>query len=88
MVCYDIPSDKRRGRVAQVLKGFGYRVQRSVFECEVTAEQFSKMKQRVMKRIEPDEDSVRYYNLCASCLVKIEINGLGEVRRAEQFFVV
>lgn len=88
VVCYDIPSDRRRDKVAQALKGFGYRVQRSVFECEVTSEQFQKMKQRVTKRIEPKEDSVRYYNLCASCLPKIEISGMGQVRRDEPFFMV
>jgi CRISPR-associated protein Cas2 len=88
VVCYDIPSNKRRGKVAQALKGFGYRVQRSVFECEVTAEQFQKMKQRVSKRIVPAEDSVRYYTLCGSCLPKIEISGLGEVKREKPFFVI
>ena len=88
VVCYDIPDDARRGKVAQALKGFGHRVQKSVFECEVTPEQFQKMKQRVGKRIETREDSVRYYNLCATCLGKIEISGLGEVKRDPPFYVV
>ncbi len=88
VVCYDIPSNKRRDKVAQTLEGFGYRVQESVFECEVNTEQFGKMKQKIMKRIETKEDSVRYYNLCANCLTKIEIAGLGEVKRDERFYVV
>ena len=88
VVCYDIPSNKRRNKVAQTLEGFGYRVQESVFECEVSAEQYGKMKQKIMKRIETKEDSVRYYNLCTNCLTKIEIAGLGEVKRNEKFYVV
>lgn len=88
VVCYDIPSNKRRNKVAQTLEGFGYRVQESVFECEVSAEQYGKMKQKIMKRIETKEDSVRYYNLCTNCLTKIEIVGLGEVKRNEKFYVV
>lgn len=88
VVCYDIPSDKRRNKVAQALEGFGYRVQKSVFECEVTADQFNKMKQKVTKRIKIEEDSVRYYNLCLNCLRKIEITGLGMVMRDEPFYVV
>lgn len=88
IVCYDIPNNKRRSKVAQTLEGFGYRVQESVFECEVSADQFGRMKQKVMKSIEAKEDSVRYYSLCANCLSKIEIAGLGEVKREEKFYVV
>ena len=87
VVCYDIPDNGRRNRVAQALKGFGYRVQKSVFECEVNDEQFARMKKKVARRIVTDEDSVRYYSLCATCLKKIEISGLGEVKRAEPFFI-
>jgi len=74
--------------VAQALKGFGYRVQKSVFECEINENQFDKMKRKVARIIAAGEDSVRYYNICAACLKKIEIAGLGEVRRDEPFFVV
>ena len=34
-VVYDISSDRERRRVEKVLKGFGFRVQRSVFECRL-----------------------------------------------------
>ena len=34
-VVYDITSDKERGRVDKVLKGFGFRIQKSVFECRM-----------------------------------------------------
>lgn len=88
IVCYDIPSNKRRNKVAQALEGFGYRVQESVFECEVNAAQYMKMKQKITKRIEAEEDSIRYYNLCANCLTKIEISGLGEIKRDKKFFLV
>ncbi|MFC1968568.1 CRISPR-associated endonuclease Cas2 [Chloroflexota bacterium] len=88
MVCYDITSNKRRNEVAQTLEGFGYRVQESVFECEVNTEQYRKMKQRITRQIAAGEDGVRYYSLCANCLTKIEIAGLGEVKRDEKFYVV
>ena len=32
-VAYDITDDKRRNRVAKILKDFGTRIQYSVFEC-------------------------------------------------------
>lgn len=34
-VVYDITNNRERTRVAKVLKGFGFRVQKSVFECRL-----------------------------------------------------
>jgi CRISPR-associated protein Cas2 len=34
-VVYDISSDAERNRVDKALKGFGFRVQKSVFECRL-----------------------------------------------------
>ncbi|MCC6325883.1 MAG: CRISPR-associated endonuclease Cas2 [Candidatus Brocadia sp.] len=34
-VVYDITSDAKRERVDKVLKGFGFWVQKSVFECRL-----------------------------------------------------
>jgi CRISPR-associated protein Cas2 len=88
VVCYDIPDDRRRTRVAKALEGFGYRVQKSVFECEVSPELYQKMKRRIERLVRKEEDSVRYYNLCQGCLGKVEICGLGKVQRERPFFVV
>ena len=32
-VIYDISSDRERNKIDELLKGFGFRVQKSVFEC-------------------------------------------------------
>ena len=64
VISYDIPDDPRRNRLAKVLKGFGTRVQYSVFEAHLTQSQFEQMKQAVSNVIDPDEDAVRYYALC------------------------
>jgi CRISPR-associated protein Cas2 len=34
-VVYDITLDKERGQVDKILKGFGFRIQESVFECRL-----------------------------------------------------
>ncbi|OOP55087.1 MAG: CRISPR-associated endonuclease Cas2 [Candidatus Brocadia carolinensis] len=34
-VVYDITSDAERGKVDKVLKGFGFRIQKSIFECRL-----------------------------------------------------
>jgi CRISPR-associated protein Cas2 len=88
VVCYDIPDNKRRTRVGKTLEGYGYRVQKSVFECEVSPDLYQKMKRRVEKLVAKEEDSVRYYNLCQNCIGRVEICGLGEVQREKSLFVV
>jgi CRISPR-associated protein Cas2 len=39
LVCYDVVGDARRVRVANLLKGYGLRVQKSVFECVLSGDQ-------------------------------------------------
>ena len=35
-VVYDISNDRERNRVSKILIGFGFRIQKSVFECRLT----------------------------------------------------
>lgn len=89
VVCYDIPDDKRRNRMAKVLEGFGSRVQKSVFECDLTPRQFDALKKKVKRAIKGEEDSVRYYILCAQCLTRVELEGNSKpLEQTEQYFVV
>ena len=37
LVCYDIADDYRRGMVNKTLRGFGDRIQYSIFECQLNA---------------------------------------------------
>ena len=39
VISYDIPADKRRTKLAQLLENYGQRVQYSVFECLLTGRQ-------------------------------------------------
>ncbi len=77
LVSYDIPDDRRRTRLAHTHKDFGERVQYSVFECRLKEEQLSWLRARIAALIEPKEDSVRIYRLCAECAGRLEIHGLG-----------
>ena len=71
--------DRDRYRVVKVLKGFGERVQKSVFECsKLTESQFLRMKGQLDDLIDHTTDTVRYYPLCERCLDKVEWSGTGE----------
>ena len=89
LVCFDITDDRARYRVVKVLKGFGKRVQKSVFECpDLTEERFLKMKNSIEEHIDHGDDSVRYYLLCRGCMQKMEYSGIGEMPDGEDFRVV
>ena len=88
VISYDIPDNQRRNRLAKVLKGFGSRVQYSVFEAHLTRAQFEQMKQAVNNIIDPDEDAVRYYALCRACVGRIEVPAVGDVTIAPETIVV
>lgn len=67
LVCYDIPDDRRRTRVAKWLDGFGDRLQFSVFECWLREADRSKLLEGIKERILVDEDRISFYVLCKTC---------------------
>ena len=87
-ISYDIPDDRRRLRIAKILKDFGERVQFSVFEANIQQDQLQRLKQRLKEVVEPDEDRLRIYPLCASCAGNIEVLGQGEITQDPDFIVI
>ncbi|ROQ92054.1 CRISPR-associated endonuclease Cas2 [Desulfosoma caldarium] len=78
VVCFDISDDRTRYRVAKVLKGYGYRVQKSVFECpRLTEKKLLTLMDRVDRLIDHTTDTVRFYRQCEACLKSFEHVGLG-----------
>ena len=64
LVIYDIAHPRRLQRVARVLEGFGRRMQKSVFECELDADELEQLQAKVLRCIRTDEDAVQYLRLC------------------------
>jgi len=50
-------------------------VQNSVFECEVDAGQLLKLKDRLIRLLDPETDSLRFYNLGNNGSDKVEHYG-------------
>lgn len=68
LVCYDVNTEelagrRRLSRVAKICAAYGQRVQKSVFECTITPTQLEQFKQRLLKVIDPNQDSLRFYRL-------------------------
>jgi len=80
VVSFDICDDRDRYRVVKIIKEYGIRVQKSVFECpHLTEGQLLRMKHRLEARIDHGCDSVRYYPICRDCLSKMEYSGTGNI---------
>jgi CRISPR-associated protein Cas2 len=88
VVSYDVPSDRRRAKLAHALKDFGRRVQLSVFECLLEEDQVQRMKARIERLTKPEEDSVRIYRLCGGCAPKVEVVGLGVLSEDPEVYIV
>jgi CRISPR-associated protein Cas2 len=87
-ISYDIRDDRRRSKVARVLKDFGVRVQLSVFEARLEESELERLKRRMEKHLDPEEDSLRFYPLCAACLTWVEVLGQGMVSQDSDFIII
>lgn len=74
-IAYDIPDDRRRKKIADLLEGYGQRVQYSVFECVLSPAKYKELTTKLRKIINLAEDSVRFYPLSSQSVSQIETWG-------------
>ncbi len=79
IISYDIVEDRRRTKVMKLLKGYGTRVQYSVFECILSTPELLKLGRELRDLIDANTDSVRCYQLDAEAVRRIAIYGIGKV---------
>jgi len=77
LITYDVNTETPEGRkrlrqVSKMCQNYGQRVQNSVFECEVDTGQLLKIKDRLVRLINTEKDSLRFYNLGNNSRSKIE----------------
>lgn len=77
LVVYDISDDKRRKKIADILEGYGVRVQYSVFECVLNVKQYRDLKKRLQKVFKEEEDNLRFYPISGHTLRQVETWGQG-----------
>ncbi len=77
LVSYDVTTTDPKGprrlnRVAKACKDYGQRVQYSVFECIVDPAQWAVLKDRLIKEIDQEQDSLRFYYLGSNWRRRVE----------------
>ena len=83
LVSYDVSTvdaagRKRLRKVAKECVNYGQRVQNSVFEVDVDYGTFLKLKDRLMKIIDEEQDSLRFYYLGNNWQRRVEHIGAKE----------
>jgi CRISPR-associated protein Cas2 len=82
LVTYDVATVEKAGqrrlrKVAQACEDYGTRVQKSVFECQVGQKEWVLLRDRLLKEIKTEEDSLRFYFLDAEAVKRTEHHGIG-----------
>lgn len=85
LIIYDIVDDKKRSKISKLLKGYGYRIQRSVFECNLTKVRYLNMISKLSKLVNEDTDLVKVYKL--NKMVEIKSWGNEEIKD-DDFYIL
>ncbi len=93
LVTYDIDTTSKSGArrlrmVAQKCQDYGVRVQNSVFECVVDATQCTVLKHELLKIINLEQDSLRFYRLGEKYSTKVEHFGVKLALKVEEPLVI
>lgn len=88
LIAYDIQDDKRRKKISDILEGFGYRVNYSVFELSITKTKYIKLLSQCEEILVKKEDSLRIYHLCEKCVLQcVELCDKPSVFEQKDMFV-
>ena len=83
LVIYDIVDNKKRQKLAKLLLGYGFRVQKSAFEAQISTSKY----ETLLKKLQvfgTEEDSVRVYKISG----KGQVTSFGKKENTEQEEVI
>jgi len=77
LVSYDVSTkdgagERRLRRVAKTCKNYGQRVQYSVFECILDPAQWTALRDQLIREIDEEKDSLRFYYLGSNWRRRVE----------------
>ena len=83
LITYDVNTQTPAGRarlrkVAKQCTNYGQRVQNSVFECILDAAKVREVKEKLIRLIDEENDSIRFYYLGNNYKNKVEHIGIKE----------
>lgn len=92
VLTYDITNTSKRNKIIRILRAYGKRVQKSVFECDIIEKErldiFSKIAKIMKESKENNNDSVRFYKICNKCLKKTNVIGKGIIEKRPSYLII
>lgn len=93
LISYDVSTVSQSGKtrlrkLAKECQNHAQRVQNSVFEADLDYSTFLRLKDKLLKLIDPEEDSLRFYYLGNSWEKKIEHIGAKKTYNPEGVIIV
>ena len=93
LVTYDVSTADNSGKtrlrkVAKECQNYGQRVQNSVFEINVDYGTFLKVKDKLLKLIDENSDSIRFYYLGKNWQNRVEHYGTKETYDSEGVIII
>lgn len=93
LISYDVSTVEKEGKtrlrkVAKECVNHGQRVQNSVFEVNLDYSKFMKLKDKLLKLIDLEQDSLRFYYLGNNWERKIEHFGAKETYNSEGVLII
>lgn len=79
VVAYDISDPARLRQIARHCEDYGIRIQFSVFECRLEADEFDRFWQELKDLIDPRADRLVSYRICCRCARDIRTAGVQEI---------
>lgn len=88
IICYDSPSDKRRGKLYKLLKNYAVSVQKSVFEAFLDEVTFAEMMRKIETLMDERSDSVRVYGMTRQAQRQMRVIGFpGRLVDPDHYYV-
>lgn len=72
VIAFDISNDKRRAKMVKLLEQYGKRINLSVFECMLSAQQRKEILSGTTAIVDAKSDQVVIYTVCVDCYSKTE----------------
>lgn len=93
LITYDVCTEDAAGRkrlrqIAKECVNYGQRVQNSVFECILDAAQCRQLQNKLVKLMDPERDSLRFYYLGNKYQTKVEHFGAKAGYEAEGVLII
>lgn len=93
LISYDVSTIDKAGKtrlrkLAKECQNYGQRVQNSVFETNLDYSTFMKLKDRLIKSIDKDKDSLRFYYLGNNWERRVEHIGAKETYNPEDVIII